>query len=30
VARYSPGMAKNAVEITKEEWDQTLNLSFPN
>ncbi|EKD80141.1 MAG: aldose dehydrogenase [uncultured bacterium] len=28
VARYSPGMAKNAVEITKEEWDQTLNVNL--
>lgn len=28
VARYSPGMAKSVAEISKEEWDQTLNVNL--
>lgn len=28
VARYSMGMAKNIVDITEEEWNQTLNVNL--
>ncbi len=28
VARYSPGMAKNVVDISEEEWDETLKVNL--
>lgn len=28
VARYSPGMAKNIVDISEEEWSSTLNVNL--
>lgn len=28
VARYSPGMAKNIVDISEEEWNSTLNVNL--
>ena len=28
VARYSPGMAKNIVDISEEEWEATLNVNL--
>lgn len=28
VARYGPGMSKNIVDITEEEWEKTLNVNL--
>lgn len=28
VARYGPGMSKNIVDITEEEWEKTLNINL--
>ncbi len=28
VARYTPGIAKNVVDITEEEWNKTLNVNL--